>query len=101
MILLLSPIVALEPPRCTNVSEWGPVRYHDEQQEDDADTDADIHADTDAAIHADTDIKVTWEELDPCCVSSVGRPLCKTEPSTLCGNLQEVECSLKAVNECR
>ena len=93
MILLLSPIVALEPPRCTNVSEWGPVRYHDEQQEDDADTDADIHA--------DTDIKVTWEELDPCCVSSVGRPLCKTEPSTLCRNLQEVECSLKAVNECR
>ena len=48
MILLLSPIAALETPQCTNVSEWGPVRYHYEQQEDDDDTDADFDADTDA-----------------------------------------------------
>ena len=55
MILLLSPIAALETPQCTNVSEWGPVRYHYEQQEDDDDTDADFDADTYADSDADTD----------------------------------------------
>ena len=49
------------------------------------------------------DTKVTWEELEPCCFSSVGGgdPICKKESTQLCQNLQEVKCALKAVKECR
>ena len=34
MAFLLLPIVALEKPRCTNVSEWGPVSCDNDEQED-------------------------------------------------------------------
>ena len=55
MVSLLLPIVALEKPRCTNVSEWGPVSC-DNVEKEDTDADVDANADTNADANADAAI---------------------------------------------
>ena len=46
MVFLLLPIVALEKPQCTNVSEWGPVSCEsqcDNDEKEDANANADVN----------------------------------------------------------
>ena len=56
MVFLLLPIVALEKPRCTNVSEWGPVSCDNDEQED---ADANVDANADAAKNANANSNAT------------------------------------------